>query len=595
MRRSAEFTVVLIVVFYSFRCQFCLAVLLTLVLTAALIFGIVYVAQEYQGQSSSGSSDSARFQRAAVAADSAQCSTVGKDILLKGGNAVDAAIASMLCGGLTSVQSLGIGGGFFMIIYNRTTGRSTVIDAREIAPEKATVDMFQGDRSASVSGPLSIAVPGEVKGYWLAHQKYGQLPWADLFQPAIKMAADGFPVPIGLHNAIVDATVLLSTEPSLKIVFINPETGQLFKEGEIIKMPQLAETLRVIATEGASAYYNGSLTDSVIADLQEIGSIITRNDLLNYKVLEKSPIEVTLSGGIKMVSPPPPGSGAVLSFILSILDGYNFTSSGIATDPSAVLTYHRMVEAFKFAYAKRTDLGDESFVNVSGLVRNLTSREYADSVRQLITDNTTHEYDYYGPTFYDRDTTGTSHLSVLDQYGHAVSVTSTINGRFGCQRRGMKTGIIFNNEMDDFASPNITNEWGIYPSPANFIAPGKRPLSSMCPAVFIDPAGGVTQVLGAAGGSKITTVTAWVAAHILWLGQTIKKAVDGPRLHHQLLPPWIEYETGFKETLIQGLQNLGHDVTEYKPGQSIVQGIQVSQGFIYPVSDYRKGGIPDGF
>uniref|UniRef100_A0A0B7AUX9 Gamma-glutamyltransferase n=1 Tax=Arion vulgaris TaxID=1028688 RepID=A0A0B7AUX9_9EUPU len=359
--------------------------------------------------------------------------------------------------------------------------------------------------------------------------------------------------------------------------------------------PQLAVTYKIISEEGAHAFYNGSLTGSILEDLKDIGSIITRTDLLNYVALEKNPLEVILNGGIKMVSPPPPGSGAVLSFILNILDGYNFTDNNLATDSSSTLTYHRMIEAFKFAYAKRTNLGDEDFVNVTELVQNLTSKAYADSIRKLITDNETHSYEYYGPTFYDQETTGTSHMSVLDHHGNAVSVTSTINGRFGSYRRGTRTGIIFNNEMDDFSSPNITNEYGIPPSPANFIIPGKRPLSSMCPAVFINLDGSANLVLGAAGGSKITTSTAWVAAHVLWLGLSIEKAIEIPRLHHQLLPPWISFETGFKESLIQALRQLGHNATEFIPGQSVVQGIDVRDGFIYAVSDYRKGGTPNGY
>jgi gamma-glutamyltranspeptidase/glutathione hydrolase/leukotriene-C4 hydrolase len=584
-------------------CSFVLALFVTLALAAALIYGIVYVAQEYKAPDDddavvepSNNVVALAFKHAAVAADAPQCSTIGKDIMLKGGNAVDAAIAGLLCSGLTSVQSMGIGGGFFMTIYNRTTGVSTIIDARDTAPEKATATMFEGNFSASAAGPLSIAVPGEIKGYWLAHQKYGQLPWADLFQPAIKMAEEGFPVPLGLHKAIIDDTVLLSTEPSLKVIFINPQTGELFKQGEIIKRPQLAETFKAIANEGVDAFYNGSLTDNIMKDLQDFGAIITRNDLLNYEAYEKAPVEITLAGGTRVVSPPIPASGPVLSFILNILDGYGFQSSDIATDQSSVLTYHRIVEAYKFAYGRRTDLGDDKFVNVTEIVRNLTSREYADDVRQLITDNSTHGYDYYGPTYYGRTTTtGTSHLSVLGPDGSAVSVTSTINGRFGCRSRGLRTGIIFNNGMDDFSSPNITNEFGLRPSPANFIEPGKRALSSMCPALFLEPDGSVSQVVGGAGGSKITTAVAWVAAHTLWLGQGIKEAIDIPRLHHQLLPNWIDYETGFKMPIIQSLKKLGHNVSEYAPGKSIVQGIQVRDGIIYPVSDYRKGGVPDGY
>ncbi|GFS25966.1 gamma-glutamyltranspeptidase 1 [Elysia marginata] len=542
-----------------------------------------------------------QFKSAAVASDSTECSSIGKDVLVDGGNAVDATIASLLCLGLTDPQSMGIGGGFFMTIYNATTSKATAIDARETAPMKATVDMFEGDSKLASSGHLSIAVPAEVQGYWHAHQKYGHLPWSKLFEAAIKMAQNGFPVSLGLHHAIEDDEELLSTEPTLREIFINKETGKLFKQREIMRRPQLAETLKVIAAEGLDSLGTSTFAKRVLADLEEIGAIISNEDFVTYKVLEKEPIEITLSGSLKMISPPPPSSGVVLSFMLAILDGYNLGVKDLKSSDDRVLTYHRTIEAFKFAYAKRTALGDEDFVDVKELVANLTSKAYVDSIRELITDDITHDYNYYGPSFYTPKTSGTSHLSVLDQYGNAVSVTSTINGRFGAGLRGSRSGIIWNNEMDDFSAPNITNEYGLQPSEANFIEPGKRPLSSMCPVIVVDSSNkgeGHTQVrlvTGAAGGSRITSATAWVMQHNLWLGKNIQEAVDGLRLHHQLLPPETQYEEDFDQAVIQGLKHKGHNCTKVDVGKSIVQGIDVSDGWIYAASDFRKGGSPDGF
>ncbi|CAL1536406.1 unnamed protein product [Lymnaea stagnalis] len=574
------------------RFKFVIAGVASLLVATGVILAVVYGTRQ---NNTPKRADLVGYRKAAVAADTSVCSTVGKEILLQGGNAVDSAIAALLCSGLTSPQSMGIGGGFFMTIYNRTTGMKTIIDARETAPEHATRDMFVDKPGASAVGNLSIAVPAEIKGYWAAHQKYGRLPWKELFQPAIKMAAEGFVVPIGLHKAIIDAKQLLETEPSLKVVFMNNKTGEVFKLGEKMTRPQLADTMRVIANEGVNAFYNGSLTDKILQDLKDIGSIITRNDLINYQPLEKKPIEITLTGGQTVISPPAPSGGVVLSFILNVLDGYYFTPNHISTEKAKTLTYHRFIETLKFAYAKRTGLGDDRFINITELIRNLTSKDYADAIRQQISDNTTHDYLFYGPTFYSQNTTSTSHLSVLDQDGSAVSVTSTINARFGSQRRGMRTGIIFNDEMDDFSTPNMTNAWGIYPSPANFIDPGKRPLSSMCPAIFIDRNGDVSKVLGAAGGSKITTATAWVATHVLWLGEGIESAINMPRLHHQLLPPYIEYEPDFDTTVLNNLKNLGHNISLVPVGKSIIQGIDVKNGLIFANSDYRKGGTPDGF
>lgn len=550
-----------------------------------------------QGQ---GSERLHRYKSAAVATDSTECSTLGKDVLQDGGNAVDAAIASLVCLGLTDPQSSGIGGGFFMTIYNATTGKATAIDARETAPKKATVNMFDGNPELSLRGPLSIAVPSGVAGVWHAHQKFGSLAWSRLFEPSVKMAREGFPVPYGLALAIEDQKEVLATEPSLREIFVNKKTGKLFREKEIMFRPKLADTLEMIAEEGLTSLATSRLLENILADLKEIDSIITKEDFMNYEVLEKKPIEITLDGSLRVFSPPPPSSGAVLSFMLGILDGYKLSPKDVESLESKVLTYHRTIEAFKFGYAKRTALGDENFVNVQELVANLTSKAYIDSIRQLITDNSTHDCDYYGPSFYTPKTSGTTHMSVLDQEGSAVSVTSTINGKFGAKLRGPRTGIIWNNEMDDFSAPNITNEFGLRPSEANFIEPGKRPLSSMCPAIVVEPSGEgegyprVRLVTGAAGGSLITSATTWVMEHNLWLGKNIQEAVDMLRLHHQLLPPEVYYEEGFDQAVIQGLKLKGHNFTEFPQGKSIVQGIAVSGDWIYAASDFRKGGTPDG-
>ncbi|XP_070202502.1 glutathione hydrolase 1 proenzyme-like isoform X2 [Littorina saxatilis] len=536
-----------------------------------------------------------RYKHAAVASDVSECSTIGKDLLQAGGNAVDSAIGTLLCMGVTDAQSMGIGGGFFMTIYNRTTRTSVSVDARETAPANASEDMFEGNPDASATGALSIAVPGEIRGYWLAHQQYGRLPWSQLFDPAIRMTSSGFKVPKSLADALEDDRETILNVTSLRKAYLNPKTGDLYKTGEIMILPELSETLRKISEGGEAAFYNGSLTDDLLKDLEDIESIITKEDLLNYKALLKTSSEITLDDGMKVFSTPPPASGVLLSFMLNVLDGYNLTLSDLEGDDNTIRTLHRVVETFKFAYAKRTDLADENFVNVTGLVANLTSRAFADHIRSLITDNSTHNISYYGPTFYDRFTTSTAHLSMVDEEGNAVAVTSTINARFGSKRRGMRTGIVFNDEMDDFSSPNITNIFGIPPSPANFIKPGKRPLSSMCPTVIVDPQGDVRLVVGGAGGSRITTATAYVATRELWLGESVDTAVSALRLHHQLLPDYISYETGFDQKVLNGLEQLGHKTKSANVGKSIVQAISRQGGMLYAASDFRKGGTPDGY
>ncbi|CAL1536405.1 unnamed protein product, partial [Lymnaea stagnalis] len=454
------------------------------------------------------------------------CLHLYRDILLKGGNAVDAAIAAMLCSGLTSPQSMGIGGGFFMTFYRRLSFVMTVYRRLSFVMTvyrrlSFVMTIYNFKCPFRLTGPLSIAVPGEIKGYWAVHKKYGRLPWKELFQHAIKMAEEGFALSQGDTNIFFssylqeDNVFTLQTISrgfnvvSIRQVFLNKETGKLYRENEIMTRPQLAETLRVIADEGANAFYNGSLTDQIVDDLKDMGSIITRNDFINYEVIEKKPLEITLNGGVRVISPPAPSGGAVLSFILNVLDGYYLTPEDIASDDSKTLTYHRIIETFKYAFSKRTGLADDRFVHE--LIKTLKSKRYANSVRGQISDLRTYHSHHYGRTDFSDNSFSTSHICVIDQEGNAVSATSTINGRFGSKRRGKRTGVIFNNDMDDFSSPHVINEWGLSPSKANAIVPRKRPLSSMCPCIFVDHHGKVVLILGAAGGSKITTATAWVS------------------------------------------------------------------------------------
>ncbi|XP_064616160.1 glutathione hydrolase 1 proenzyme-like [Liolophura sinensis] len=533
------------------------------------------------------------YKHAAVASDVTQCSNIGKDILEQGGSAVDAAVASLFCMGLTDPQSMGIGGGFLMTVYNRSTESTVIIDAREVAPAAANETMFVDDPKLGASGPLSIGVPGEIKGYWEAHLLFGRLPWEQLVKPTVTMAVDGFTVPASLAEALEDDKTNILNDPQLRKVYLNPTTNELYKTGEHMKYPQLGETLKSIAKH-PMGFYTGKLMKDIAQELSDKGSIITEEDMKNYTVRLREPSVTELRSGLRVVSPPPPGSGPVLEFILQILDGYSFTTGSL--DPQeAVVAYHRIIEAFKFAYAKRTYLGDEDFVDVKELVANLTSRDFADQIRLRIWDNQTHNTEWYGPVWEGRVKTGTAHLSVVAQNGDAVSVTSTINSRFGSLVMGEKTGIIYNNEMDDFSSPNVTNGYNLPPSPANFIRAGKRPLSSMCPAIVLSQSGEVMMAVGAAGGSRITTTTAMVMAYVLWFGDNIKQAIDERRLHHQLLPAQAYYEQDFPQEYVTGLEKLGHNMTWQKLGESIVQGIVRENGVLQANSDFRKGGTPAGY
>lgn len=533
-----------------------------------------------------------KFSQGSVSSDSIICSEIGKDILSQNGTAVDATIATMFCNGLVTMHSMGIGGGFLMTIYIKENKTAISLNAREVAPNAAKSDMFSDEKKSKI-GALAVGVPGELKGYIEAHKRFGRLPWEELVKPTVELCNKGFNISKHQYNSMKYKEKDIKQDPVLSKLFFDSD-GNKKNEGDLVVHKKYCKTLKIIQ-EDPESFYNGTLGDRIVKDLKNLGGIITKDDLLNYTVEWGDAVKINLSDN-KFYSAPLPGSGNVLGFILNVLKYYNFTKDSIQDIESTVLTYHRTIEAFKYALARKTFLGDPNFVDTSMIIKNMTDDEFAKNIRfNRIKDNDTFdEPEHYGAHSVNKNDHGTAHISVLAPNGDAVSVTSTVNLYFGAAITSNSTGILFNSVMDDFSVSNFKNYFGLPYAEANKIEPGKRPLSSMSPTIIVDKNGDVRMVVGAAGGTKIPTSVALVIMRYLWFGKDIKEAVDEARFHNQVFPMTVSYEYGIIDDVVKGLESLGHDMERAKATGSVINAIVKENGTIYANADYRKGGDAAG-
>ncbi|GMT08711.1 hypothetical protein PFISCL1PPCAC_8 [Pristionchus fissidentatus] len=544
------------------------------------------------------------FRRASIATDHGLCSEVGRDVMMIGGNAVDATIASLLCIGVVNPQSSGLGGGFLMTLFNRTTGRCLTIDARETAPAAATQSMFVEHPVDASFGYKSIAIPSELHGFYTAFTKFGsgKVAWKRLVDPAVTMASRGFPVSNNLAEILKRKERHIMIDEHMTNEFVNPATGRVYEEGDIMRREALAKTLELIGNDSdpIGLFYRHGMAQSIAAEFHKNGAYVTAHDLAEYQTtIEETPLVVDdLPGGLSMCGPPPPSSFVVLQAIVRTMGRfYNGTGKVDLDNP---LLYHRLIETMKFAYAQRAKLGDTRFVqSAHELVSKMLTPTFISSIVAQIKDHALPMEDYVDVPMSMPEDHGTSHVSAIDEEGNAVSCTSTVNQFLGSMKISPTLGIIWNDEMDDFSTPGQANLFGFAPSESNFIAPGKRPMSSMSPTIVYSKDGEVKMVTGAAGGSFIISATSQAIIRTLFFNQTVKEALDAPRFHHQYLPHKADYEYTVPTEIIEVLRNkYQQNLTIVDKIASVVQSLQVSEdGYIHGNSDYRRktSTYPSGF
>jgi len=534
-----------------------------------------------------------RFKNAAVAADNYNCSKIGRDIFKKGGHAIDAIIATHCCVEVVNLHSTGLGGGGFLMVHDKEKGISTTFDFRETLPMNYvdTTNKTQGE---------TILVPGVMRGLEAAWKKFGKLPWKVLFEPAIKLAEEGFTIHDALAAAIKKKKDFINTNLGLRELFA-PNNEHL-KLGDILKRPKLANTFRQIAESGnADIFYTGSIAQQIVKDIKEVGGVMELADLAAFQAVERPPLK-TKVGGLTMMTTPTPGSGALIALIMKIMDGFKWGPKDLKDHPA--LTYHRMVEAMKFGYAPYSFMGDPRYNNHTKEVEKyMTDPQVAESMMKRI-DNVSHTVDYYQP--YSKlsveEQNGTSHMSAMGPNGDAVSLTSSINAYFGSKLRSRELGFIYNNELADFAEFWPT----VYNLTKDKKAPGKRPMSKSSPTIFVDKDKNVEGVFGAAGGFFIPSCLTMTMANWLFFKDDLKVAVARPRLHCQLFPPTVVYEPTFPVELVPQLESYSHayvtNSTYDVSGQmdaimGVVQAIVKDHktGEWAAESDYRKGGMAAGY
>ena len=542
-----------------------------------------------------------RAPHAMVASTERVASQIGVDVLKRGGNAVDAAVAVGFALAVLYPQAGNLGGGGFMMI-RRSDGTATAIDYRETAPAAATRDMFVGPdgqlikgEESSTLGYRAAGTPGTVAGLAFALKKYGsgKLTWAELIEPARKLAADGFPVSHRTANLFQDHQAILSPFADSRRIFLRD--GKFYREGEILRQPELAATLARLQKKGPREFYEGETARLIAEDMKRSHGLITTEDLRAYTPKERTPLRGSYRGYAIISMPPPSSGGLVLLEMLNILEGFELKK----LHPFSSEYYHLLVETMRRAYADRAEyMGDADFAPVP--VAGLIDKAYAERQRKTINpERASTSSEIRGGKPAGAESRQTTHFTIVDAAGNAVSNTYTLNGWFGSGVVAKGTGVLLNNEMDDFTSkPGEPNMFGAIQGEPNAIAPGKRPLSSMTPTFVVRPDGSLYFAIGSPGGTTIPNTVLQVISNVIDNGMNLQEAIDSPRVHHQWSPDEILDEPrGLSGDTRRALEVRGHKFATELEYMGDVQGIMIEEktNVRLGASDARQDGAPVGY
>jgi gamma-glutamyltranspeptidase/glutathione hydrolase len=469
------------------------------------------------------------------------------------------------------------------VVYDAKERRAHALDFRETAPEGARPELYSRNgkpsRDLSLTGALAVAVPGEVAGLLQASKRFGTLPLKELLAPAIRYATEGFPLDETLRYAIDRQQGAMKKFPDLARIYM--PKGEVPSEGESIRQPELGETLKAIAANGAGSFYQGWIADAITETIKKEGGTLGVEELRQYKAVWREPLVGSYRKRSVITMPPPSSGGVAILQMLNVLEGHQLRKL-----PHNSPTYlHLLTEVLKHAFADRAQyLGDPDFVNAP--IAKLISKEYAAWIRGRISPAKTQPAKFYGLTHFKAEHGGTTHFSVIDRNGNAVACTLSVNTRFGSKLLVAKTGVVMNNTMDDFAIHPTGNVYGLVGNEANSLQPKKRPLSSMSPTIILR-GDRPELIVGAAGGPRIISATLQTILNVIDYGMPVDKAVNAPRVHHQWMPERLDVENELAQETRRSLERRGHALRETR-ALGVVQAIVAGRGKVSGAADPRK-------